>query len=294
MRVRSRLVLGLCGLALSAPAATPASAAPQDGQPAGPAAVSPSAGAPVINLQPSAEMNPSPGAMPPTMAGPAVSPSAAGPATAASPPGMGAHQHHGLFGWRHCVECQRARARSADGVIVPPPPGYPGAQAPTVTLAPGETLVSGPVVVSERVVSMGDAHATGYAVVGGQESAPGYAVANGSAQGAEPAPIGMARGAQGMPVDPRMAGAMPRPGGPGAGPYDPSVMQSSIPPAPAAMSGPGHDRPHIISHIFGLPKLGKLHEEREGKRRDQHAAIAYGDPNQKVNELPASVVYRQK
>ncbi len=290
MRVRSRLVLGLCGLALSAPAATPASAAPQDGQPAGPAAVSPSAGAPVINLQPSAEMNPSPGAMPPTMSGPSTT----GAATAASQPGVGAHHHHGLFGWRHCVECQRARAHSADGVIVPPPPGYPGAQAPVVTLAPGETLVSGPVVVSERVVSTGDPQAPGYAAVGGQEPAAGYAVVNGPAQGAEPAPIGMARGGQGMPMDPRMAGAMPRPGGPGAGPYDPSVMQSSIPPAPAAMSGPGHDRPHIISHVFGLPKLGKLHEERASKRRDQHAAIAYGDPNQKVIELPASVVYGQK
>ena len=71
-------------------------------------------------------------------------------------------------------------------------------------------------------------------------------------------------------------------------------MQSSIPPAPTAMSGPGHDRPHIISHVFGLPKLGKLHEERVEKRREQHAAIAYGDPNQKVTDLPASVVYGQK
>jgi hypothetical protein len=290
MRVRSRLVLGLCGLALS----TPALAAPQDGLPAGPAAVSPSAGAPVLSLQPSAEMNPSPGAMPPAMASPSASPSAASPAAAASHPGMEAHHHHGLFGWRHCVQCQRAHARAVDGVDVPPPPGYLG--VPAIALAPGETIVSGPVVVSERVVSVGEAREPGYAVVGGQESAPGYAVVNGPAQGngpapgVEPAPIGMARGAQGMPVDPRMAGAMSRPGGP----YDPSVMQSSIPPAPAAMSGPGHDRPHIISHVFGLPKLGKLHEDRANKKRDQHAAIAYGDPNQKVNELPASVVYRQK
>jgi hypothetical protein len=96
-----------------------------------------------------------------------------------------------------------------------------------------------------------------------------------------------------MLPDPRMAGAMPRPGARG-GPYDPAVMQSSVPSAPSAMSGPGHDRPHIISHIFGLPKLGKHHEERAEKKRAQHAAIAYGDPNEKVNELPASVVYRQK
>ena len=71
-------------------------------------------------------------------------------------------------------------------------------------------------------------------------------------------------------------------------------MPTSVPPPPAAMSGPGHDRPHIISHIFGLPKLGALHQKQVDKDRAHHAAIAYGDPNQKLNELPASVVYSQK
>ena len=32
------------------------------------------------------------------------------------------HHHKGLFGWRHCVECQRAWAKKHDGVDVPPPP----------------------------------------------------------------------------------------------------------------------------------------------------------------------------
>ncbi len=32
------------------------------------------------------------------------------------------HHHQGLFGWRHCVECQRAMAKKRDGVDVPPPP----------------------------------------------------------------------------------------------------------------------------------------------------------------------------
>ncbi len=124
-----------------------------------------------------------------------------------------------------------------------------------------------------------------------RKSAPGYAVVNGGAAGAEPAPIGVARGGMNAPVDPRMAAAMPRPR---AGSYDPAVMPTSVPAAPSPMNGPGHDRPHIISHIFGLPKLGKLHQERVEKQRQQHAAIAYGDPNRRINELPASVVYSQK
>jgi hypothetical protein len=71
-------------------------------------------------------------------------------------------------------------------------------------------------------------------------------------------------------------------------------MQSSIPAAPTGITGPGHDRPHIISHIFGLPKLGRHLEERSERRRDQHAATAYGDSSQKVTDLPAAVVYKQK
>ena len=43
------------------------------------------------------------------------------PATAADGQAAG-HHHKGLFGWRHCVECQRAMAKKRDGVDVPPPP----------------------------------------------------------------------------------------------------------------------------------------------------------------------------
>jgi hypothetical protein len=197
------------------------------------------------------------------------------------------HHHHGLLGRRHCVECQRAHAKAADGVDVPPPPGYAG----VVTLAPGETLVSGPVVVSERVVASSEPNAPGYAVVGGPEGAPGYAVVNGGAPGAEPAPIGMATAGHGAPTDPRMAAAMPRPG---AGSYDPSVMQSSVPAPPTPMNGPGHNRPHVISHLLGLPKLGHHYQEHQAKKREQHAAISYGDPNEKVTELPSSMVYGRR
>lgn len=312
MRLRTRLVVGFCGLALSAPAAIPAWAAPQDGQPAapgGPTGMPPYAGgAPVLTLQQEGGPQPSPGAMPPPMAGPltgmgmtpgsamasgsAMAPSMAGPALAgmshmehsgAAP----AHHHHGILGRRHCVECQRARAKAVDGIDVPPPPGYAGAPM----LAPGETIVSGPTIVSERVVSVTDPQAPGHAVVGGEDTA-GYAVVGGQpGPAADPTPIGVARGAYAAAAaDPRMAQAMRQPG---RGAFDPAVMPTSIPPAPTPMSGPGHNRPHVISHILGIPKFGRLHQERVDKKRQEHAAITYGDGS-KVTELPASMVYGQR
>ena len=41
-----------------------------------------------------------------------------------APPQMQAEPHHhkGLFGRRHCVECQRAYYKARDGVDVPAPP----------------------------------------------------------------------------------------------------------------------------------------------------------------------------
>ena len=81
--------------------------------------------------------------------------------------------HHGLFGRRHCVECQRAYVKSHDGVDVPaPPPIESGAmmhshamaaQAGSCPTCQGSAVVTGPVVTA-------DAHAPGYAVVGGAES----------------------------------------------------------------------------------------------------------------------------
>ena len=186
------------------------------------------------------------------------------------------------------MECQRARVKQHDGVDIPPPP-TPAAMAGMGVQ--GEMVVTGPVVMSDshgEVIQ--ESQGGGFAVVGpgGDPSAPGVAVVGGSVPSAEPTPIGVARGGQNPWADPRMA-AMPR--RPGAGSYDASVVPSSIPAAPEAMSGPGHDRPHVISHVFGLPQLGRLRREREEQQRKQHAAIAYGDPNQKVTELPASMVY---
>jgi hypothetical protein len=213
---------------------------------------------------------------------------AANPQPAIDPamaPAPATHQHKGLFAWRHCVDCQRAYVKAHDGIDVPPPPGYPGAAGMP---GQGQTIVTGPMVVN-------DPHAAGYAVVGpgadGAEAAPGYAVVGGPASGAEPVPIGMARATQNPWTDPRMAATAHRPG---AGPYDPAVVPSSLPPAQSAMSGPGHDRPHVISHMLGLPMIGKLRRERAEKRREHHASIAYGDATQTLKELPASMVYGRR
>lgn len=300
MRIRSRWVLGFCSLAMTAPAASSASAqvvATPFTPPPNAAAPLASAGT-MIPLEQAPDSKP---AMPPGMAGmpPGMAeplsgspytpgsnpgqPSAPATASTASAP-MPGHNHHGLFGHRHCVECQRARAKAADGVDIPPPPGYPGAPA----MVAGETVVSGPVVV-------GEPSAPGYAVVGGPSDAAGFAMTEGGMPSSEPAPIGVARGsmggAPGALGDPRLAGAMAR-RAPGS--YDPSVMPTSVPPPPAPMSGPGHNRPHIISHMIRPSMYLRRHQEREDRRREQHAAEAYGPDNQKVNDLPASMVYGRR
>lgn len=255
MRIHCRLLLGMFGLAVAVPSL--AVAAPF-GDDAGAQAV--------VAGQPEAQAQPAP------------------------------HHHHGLFGRRHCVECQRAYVKARDGVDVPAPPpieagamvhGHSMAQASSCPTCQGNAVTAGPVM-------MADAHAPGYAVVGGAESmasagAPGYAVVNETPLGGDPAPIGVSRSALATQGDPRMAAMGPRPGARGS--YDPSVTPTSIPPAQVAMQGPGHDRPHIIGHLLGLPKFGQIRRDREQKERDKHAAIAYGDQAAKVTELPASMVY---
>jgi hypothetical protein len=137
------------------------------------------------------------------------------------------------------------------------------------------------------MVVAGDPNAPGYAVVGGMAAAPGYAVV-GDAPGFGPEPVGVARGHQAAWGNQRLATSGMRAN---AGPYDPSVVPTSLPPAQVALAGPGHDRPHVISHMLGLPKIGRHAREREAKARAKHAAIAYGEPNRAVTELPASMVY---
>ena len=65
------------------------------------------------------------------------------------------HHHKGLFGRRHCVECQRAYVKAHDGVDVPaPPPIESGAmmhgqvmagQGSSCPTCQGNAVVTGPV-----------------------------------------------------------------------------------------------------------------------------------------------------
>ncbi len=211
------------------------------------------------------------------------------------------HHHKGLFGRRHCVECQRAYVKAHDGVDVPaPPPIESGAmmhgqvmagQGSSCPTCQGNAVVTGPVLVA-------DAHAPGYAVVGGpgamaSADAPGYAVVGDAPLGQDPAPIGISRSGQGPSGLTGMAAMGARPGAGGA--YDPSVVPTSaIPPAPTAIQSAEHEKRYkIIAHVLGVPKFGQRRRAEEDKERQKHAAIAYDQPGTKVTEIPASMVYGQ-
>jgi hypothetical protein len=210
------------------------------------------------------------------------------PATAAAP-----HKHKGLFGWRHCVECQRAYVKAHDGVDVPPPPSLApvaGMQGQVVVGPGGNCLTCQGTPAGPGMVVGGNPGAPGYAMVGGPagaQGAPGYAVV-GDMTGADPTPIGVAQNRPAAWVNPQVAGAGMRAG---AGPYDPAVVQSSLPPAQTALEDGGHNHPHIIRHLLGIPEFGQRRRQREDKEREKHAAIAYGQPGAPVTELPVSMVY---
>jgi hypothetical protein len=76
---------------------------------------------------------------------------------------------------------------------------------------------------------------------------------------------------------------------PPAGPdREPSRLPSVSAPDPISF---GHNRPHIIAHLFNLDAIGlRSREARERQRREAHASISYNTPIQPVTELPASVV----
>jgi hypothetical protein len=124
-------------------------------------------------------------------------------------------------------------------------------------------------------------------VVGGPE-APGYAVVGEAMVGSEPVPVGVAKDRNHGAMDARMAAMGGRPG---SGPVDPSVVPTNLPPAQVALSSPSSNRPHIISHLFGLPSFGRYHRDQQDRERQKHASIAYGQVDQQVSEVPASLVY---
>jgi hypothetical protein len=206
-----------------------------------------------------------------------------------APPQMQAEPHHhkGLFGRRHCTECQRAYYKARDGVDIPaPPPIDSGMQGQVISNGAHCPTCQGNVVVSGPVMSH-NAHDPGYAVVGGPE-APGYAVVGEAMVGDEPVPVGVAKVRNQGAMGARMAAMGARPG---SGPLDPSVVPTNLPPAQVALSSPPSNRPHILGHLFGLPSFGRHYREAQDRERQKHASIAYGQTESQVSEVPASLVY---
>ena len=319
MRFRARFRLGLCGLALftagvvkADDAAVPAKngAAPALASVPAPARADTPASAVDIASA--------------TARGDAHQVASTGPAPASQAAG---HHHKGLFGWRHCVECQRAWVKKHDGVDVPPPPsGLPASVANvpgSVVRGPAAadyghgigcsacqdgTVVGGPATVVEsyppppgHAVSGGQVLAgnypPGYAVSGGQVLAgnypAGYAVSGGNfapgVASVEPTPVGVSRSSQTRWNSSRVAATGPRVP---AGPYDPSVQPSSMIPPQTAVDPETTSRPHILSHMLGFDGITRhFRESRDEKAREAHASISYDSTSQPVTALPASAVY---
>ena len=156
-----------------------------------------------------------------------------------------------------------------------------GAHCPTCQ---GNMVVSGPVMSH-------DAHAPGYAVVGGPAGPRRRATPSSVKRWSAPSPVpvgvskmrnarrdGSSHGRDGWSPGRRAARSVGRPDQSAAGPGRRGF---------AAL----HNRPHIISHLFGLPMFGQYRREREDRERQKHASIAYGQSDRPVTELPASVVY---
>jgi hypothetical protein len=132
------------------------------------------------------------------------------------------------------------------------------------------------------------------------QEAPGYArIGGGTAPQpvfAEPTPIGV------MQAGYRPQGQQGQYQSPGQqGPVDVLALSEArakqkqqAANVPATMGGsPGkpRKRPHILAHLFGFDPLYRIGREREARRTSQHAAIAYGESDQIVTDVPASAVY---
>ena len=70
-------------------------------------------------------------------------------------------------------------------------------------------------------------------------------------------------------------------------------MQANAGPAPDPIKPAGSNRPHILSHLFGLSAIGSDYREAKQRRRgEDHASIRYDQPQaERVTDLPASKVY---
>jgi hypothetical protein len=127
-----------------------------------------------------------------------------------------------------------------------------------------------------------------------QGEAPGYSVLSSSVVASDPMPIGVMRTSYNTQESnaPGYATVGPVPGrGPQAAPTAPQPAMTSS--GMDFVSPPRHKRPHILSHLFGLDAFGHRREMIEAERKSDHAALRYGQTNEAVTELPASLVYGQ-
>ena len=207
------------------------------------------------------------------------------PAAAAEAQAPG-HHHKGLFGWRHCVECQRAvgqearwRGRASSPVDLAgrrdPRPGrfmqHGTPRRPARPARPGDVIV-GPVTTSTQ-----SARARGRGRAGRwPRTAPGYAVVGGAT--ARRWRVWTRSGRRGTSGPgprwdgPRMAAGGPRPGS--AAPMIRRSMPSSMIPAQTALDSAPTGRPHVISHLFGF---GGISRHAREAREDRCARAARVD-----------------
>lgn len=161
---------------------------------------------------------------------------------------------HGFRSMRVCENCMRAQRAANGGAAVPPP----------VMLAGG--------CATCQAQAMAAGMPTGYA-----------STANGM-MASEPAPIGVVQASY------KPAAAASAPGHAVVGPPSPAAPETWASPNFVAPSR--HDHPRVIANLLGLPRLGGIHEYYADRRREAHAAIAFGRNGQPISELPASMVYR--
>lgn len=280
MRFPTRFSLGLVATALAAPLTSSAIAQQVDGY-TSPAPIT-------LDHVPSAAAQPSRGAARSTPAAPSAK-----------------HKHKGLLGWKHCTECQRARAKAESGIDVPPPPSYipqgsavheghahnhahpqgPADGSTGCAACEAGAVIVGPVTVTETD-AFPPGHAVSNEVMTTSNMPAGHAVV-----GSDPAPVGVSRSSQGSftPFNAMAAG------GPRQAQRDPSVMPTSAIPPQTALGGQEGSRPRIISHLFGLPDLRRLRRDTASyKSRENHAMISYEENAGPVTEIPASMVYGRK
>ena len=180
------------------------------------------------------------------------------------------HHHQGLFGRRHCVECQRAYVKAHDGIDIPaPPPVEPGAMVHNHAMAApgsscaacqGNAVVTGPVVDGRRACarlrrgwrSRGDGQRRRPGLCGRERDRPSARIRPRSASRARPR--------QGMAIRAWRRWALVR-----RGSYDPSVMPTSIPPAQVAIPGPRTIAP-ISSATCSDFRIRAIRRDRGGQR----------------------------